>query len=59
MPAAAVTAALGLLRKIMPDTAQVEHTGEVKHDYVLRVPPAVENVAEWQRQHSENKPTVQ
>lgn len=55
MPAAAVTAALGLLRKIMPDTAQVEHTGEVTTNYVLRVPPQVDTVAEWQQQNS-NKP---
>ena len=44
---------------VHPRLAQVEVQGEIKHDYVLRVPPAVTSVAEWQEQHSNKQQTIQ
>ena len=41
MPASAVTAALGLLRKKLPDMAAVEHTGDtgpVTYNIITGVP---------------------
>ena len=40
---------------VHPRLAQVEHTGEVTQNYVLRVPAAPASVDEWQQQNS-NKP---
>lgn len=48
----AVTAALGLLRKAIPDLTSVEHSGEVTKTYVLRAPEASPSMAEWQKRHS-------
>jgi hypothetical protein len=36
MPASAVTAALGLLRKKLPDLANVQHTGDADNPVTLR-----------------------
>lgn len=47
---AQVTAALGLLRKTLPDLAQVEHSGELTHNYVARLPQPVSDVDEWKKQ---------
>ena len=52
MSPAQVTAALGLLRKVVPDVAHVEHTGEINHNYVARTPLIAESTEAWQEQHS-------
>jgi hypothetical protein len=41
-----VTAALGLLRKTMPDLAAIEHSGEVKQTYI--VSPELPTTEEWE-----------
>ena len=53
----AVTAALGLLRKSLPDLTSVEHSGEVTKTYVIRAPMPVANMDEWRKQHTQ--PTIQ
>lgn len=52
MPASAVTAALGLLRKVMPDLSSAEIKSETTVSYVARVPEKALNTATWQQQHS-------
>lgn len=47
MSSTQVTAALGLLRKIVPDMAMVEHTGEVEHQHVARLPVVAKTTQEW------------
>ncbi len=46
-----VTAALGLLKKRLPDLGSVELSGEVSIPYVARIPSASETIDEWQDQH--------
>lgn len=53
----AVTAALGLLRKALPDLTSVEHSGEITKNYVARMPARTDNMDEWRKQHS--SPTMQ
>ena len=50
MSASQVTASLGLLRKVVPDLASVEHTGEVTK-YVIRAPEPVKTSEEWEQRH--------
>lgn len=52
MPAPAVTAAIGLLRKVMPDLSQAENKTEVTHRYVARVPEKAPTAEAWQQQHA-------
>jgi hypothetical protein len=59
MPPHAVTAALGLLRKVLPDVAQIEHSGEVTTVSVIRAPEEVPNVAAWRDQHAPAEQTTQ
>lgn len=47
-----VTAAVALLRKVIPDMAQVEHTGEIQHKYAMQVPAPSASVEEWQQQQT-------
>lgn len=56
MTASQVTAALGLLRKVVPDLAAVEHIGEINHRYVVMANPESQSTEEWQQQHA---PTIQ
>lgn len=58
MSATQVSAALGLLRKVMPDLAAVEHSGEVEHNYIARLPAPVADMTEWQKRYAPPK-TVQ
>jgi hypothetical protein len=46
-----VTAALGLLRKCLPDLATVEHKGEVATRYVVEIPAVANTPADWQQLH--------
>lgn len=57
MEASAVTAALGLLKKVVPDLTNIEHTGQIEHNYVARMPARVQGMDEWQNRYSPN-PTV-
>jgi hypothetical protein len=43
---AQVTAALGLLRKTIPDLAAIEHSGEVKQ--IFAVSPELPTMEEWE-----------
>lgn len=45
-----VSAALGLLGKVLPDMKSVEHSGEITKAYVARLPTPVSNIDEWKRQ---------
>lgn len=56
MQPAQVTAALGLLKKTLPDLASVEHSGELATSYVMRAPMPAATADEWSNQH---KPTLQ
>ena len=51
MPPHAVTAALGLLKKTLPDLTSLEHSGEITTTKVIRA-PALSNSAEaWVEEH--------
>ena len=52
MPASAVTAALGLLRKVAPDLSAVESKNETTVRYVARLPNKSASPVEWQQQHA-------
>lgn len=47
-----VTAALGLLRKVLPDLSSAEIKSEHTHRYVARVPEKVADSTVWQQKHS-------
>lgn len=59
MESAAVTAALGLLKKVLPDLTSVEHSGDVTTTYVARIPSASETIDAWQQQHTPPQLTKQ
>lgn len=46
-----VTAALGLLRKTIPDLSQTENKNEHIHRYVARLPDKAKSTEQWQQQH--------
>lgn len=54
MPPHAVTAALGLLKKTLPDMQLVEHSGEISTTYVARLPQPIHDIDEWHKQTSAN-----
>jgi hypothetical protein len=54
----AVTAALGLLRKSLPDLTSVEHSGEITKNYVARMPAPVKGMDEWQSRYTPTSPTM-
>jgi len=56
MTSSQVSAALGLLNKVVPNLAQVEHRGEIEHSYVARVPELSASTEDWAKQHA---PSVQ
>jgi hypothetical protein len=56
MPPHAVTAALGLLRKTLPDLTSVDHSGEITTRYVAEIPALSATTDEWQRQHVPRPP---
>jgi hypothetical protein len=49
LTASQVTAALGLLRKCVPDLSATELTAEVTHSYVAEIPAPSLNVEAWQQ----------
>lgn len=48
---AQVTAAVHLMKKVLPDVSFVEHAGEVSHR-VIRAPAVIETTADWTDQHT-------
>jgi hypothetical protein len=52
MSATQVSAALGLLRKVMPDLSSAEIKTVHTHRYVARVPEKAPSSEAWQQQHS-------
>lgn len=52
----AVTAALGLLRKSLPDLTSVEHSGEVTKTYVVRMPAKPAGIGEWTKRYAPQQP---
>lgn len=59
MPASAVTAALGLLRKVMPDLSSAEIKQETTVRYVARMPAKASDTKAWQQQLVEPNQTIQ
>jgi hypothetical protein len=49
---AQVTAALGLLKKVLPDLSSSENKTEVLHRFVARVPNKAADPTTWQNQHA-------
>ena len=47
-----VTAALGLLKKILPDLSAIENTGQSQVAFVIRAPEPVELASDWERQNA-------
>lgn len=47
LEAGQVTAALGLLRKTLPDLTSSEVTGKIDHRHVIRAPAISTSDAEW------------
>jgi hypothetical protein len=56
MSAIQVSAALGILKKTLPDLQATQITGEINTNYVARMPETVDSAEEWQKKHA---PTVQ
>jgi hypothetical protein len=54
----AVTAALGLLRKALPDLTSVEHSGEITKNYVARMPVRPADLKEWQDRYAPPQTTT-
>lgn len=52
MTAPQVTAALGLLKKALPDLQSVELSGDVSHSYVVQSALPTEKPKEWAEQHT-------
>lgn len=46
-----VNAALGLLKKCVPDMAAVQVSGEVEHNYIARLPAVASSTEEWLKEH--------
>ena len=51
MPPHAVTAALGLLRKVLPDVNSVEVSGEITTNKVIRAPALSASAIAWSQEH--------
>jgi len=47
-----VAAALGLLRKTIPDLSQAENKTEIVHRYVARLPNKAADPTTWQKQNA-------
>lgn len=52
-----ISAALGLLRKTLPDLSSVEHSGEVAIPNVIRAPHVEQNTEQWRQRYA--PPTIQ
>lgn len=47
-----VSAALGLLNKVIPNLASVEVSGEIEHKYAVEVPAPAASVESWSQQQT-------
>jgi len=47
----AVTAALGLLKKVLPDVTSVEISGEISTSKVIRAPAVASTGQDWMKDH--------
>ena len=48
-----VRAALGLLKKTLPDLTAVQHSGDATAPvFVMALPPAAEDFDQWEKRHS-------
>lgn len=56
MESHAVSAALGLLKKVLPDLSAVEHSGEVSTTYVVQSDLPMKTIDEWAK---DNLPRLQ
>ena len=54
-----VSAALGLLKKTLPDLTSVEHSGEIATPTVARVPTQPTDMEAWRKQFASETPTIQ
>ncbi len=54
-----VQAALGLLKKVVPDLSAIEHSGEVTQNHIVRLPAKPADMTEWQKQHEPPRLTIQ
>jgi hypothetical protein len=54
-----VAAALGLLRKTIPDLSQAENKTEIVHRYVARLPNKAADPEAWQKQNAPKQTTIQ
>ena len=54
-----VTAALGLLKKSIPDLSSADNTTEVVHRFVARVPNKATDSETWQQQNLPPTPPLQ
>ena len=52
LSATQVTCGLGLLRKVMPDLASIEHSGEVETRYVAELPSVSLDGEAWAKQYA-------
>ena len=52
MSATQVTAGVALMRKVLPDLAAVEHSGEIEQSYIARLPEPVKDLEEWQQRYT-------
>lgn len=44
-----VTAALALMRKVLPDLTAVEHSGDVAQTYIVRMPSQINSLTDWDK----------
>lgn len=51
MSSTQVTAAIALMRKVMPDLSSTELNADVVHHMVARMPVEPAGVEEWERKH--------
>lgn len=51
MPPHAVSAALGLLKKVLPDVTSVEISKEVTVSYIARMPQKQTTMEQWQKNY--------
>lgn len=51
MPPHAVTAALGLLKKRLPDLSAVDHSGSIEMARIVEVPTLASSTEGWEKTH--------
>lgn len=59
MTASQIRSAEIVLSKIVPNLSSVDHSGEVNHNHVARVPEAQPDIETWQHKHANGATTLQ